>query len=457
MPGRLIQRGFGVRDDEIAAAAWSCAYFFFVLCGYYVLRPLREEMGLAGGVGNLPWLFLGTLGAMLAATPVFGALVSRFPRRVFLPAVYRFFGANLLIFYALLWLAPRYLPASADIHIGRVFYVWVSVFNLFAVSIFWAFMADGFVFARSKRLFGFIAVGGSLGAIGGSSITAALVEVEWIGRAGLLLVSVAMLEAAVQCAQRVAIEFQKSPTVELETEKPESEPRRGGALAGIGQTFSSPYLLGIAAYIFLFTLLGTFLYFQQGWIVDQAFADDREAKTVMFARIDLWSNVLTLAAQLFLTGRIMSRLGVGVALAMLPVICLLGFAALAWAPVLAVLVVFQVLRRAMNYGISKPARETLYTVVSRDEKYKAKSFIDTFVYRGSDALGAGVYAVITGNAVGLSIAGVAVAAIPLAVVWVAVSFLLGNKQRRLAAERCDESQLHGLSGKGHTTRAEITT
>ena len=390
-----LKRMTGLRRGEARAVLTSAAYFFCVLCGYYMLRPLREEMGLAGGVDNLPWLFMATLGAMLLATPLFGALVDRFPRRVFIPAAYRFFALNLLIFYALM----HWLPAGAERHLGRVFYVWLSVFNMFAVSLFWAFMADGFGLERSKRLFGLIAVGGTLGAIAGAGMTAGLVGV--LGRATMLLPAAVMLEAAVQCVRALCREFGLAGTTarpageNVPTAAPEARRMRGGALNGIRLAFGSPYLLAICGYLFLYSLSSTFLYFEQAHIVAAAVAE-RAARAALFARIDLWVNVLTLAVQLAATGRVLSRLGVGLTLASLPALSALGFGALAAAPTLAVLVVFQVVRRAANYALIRPARETLYTIVPLEHKYKAKSFIDTFVYRGGDALGATLFGGLTG-------------------------------------------------------------
>ena len=400
-------------------------------------------MGLAGGVRNLPWLFLCTLAAMLVATPLFGVLVTRFPRRqVFIPVLYRFFMLNLLIFCALLNL----LPESADVHIGRVFYVWISVFNLFAVSVFWAFMADGFRLRQSKRLFGFIAVGGTLGAIAGSALTANLVEP--LGRVTLILLSVCLLEAAVQCVRHLGRLFERRAagiSAEDETTRQNSTETRpaghdsaqpeGGFLNGILLTLRSPYLLAITGYLFLYTLSSTFLYFEQAHIVADAIAE-RAARAALFARIDLWVNILTLVTQVVLTGRIIPRLGVGPTLMLLPALTALGFLGLGLAPVLTVLVIFQVLRRAGNYALVKPARETLYTVVSREEKYKAKSFIDTFVYRGGDALGASAFGLLT--PIGVGLAGIAFLAIPLALIWCIIGLYLGIKQARLTRGRTAE-------------------
>jgi ATP:ADP antiporter, AAA family len=428
---QLILKFTGVREREFQATVLSGLLFFVILCGYYMVRSLREEMGLAGGVRNLPWLYLANLGVMLALAPVFGAVATRWARRTFVPGVYLFFMSNMLIFYVLM----NTLPASAEIMLGRVFYIWISVYNMWAVSLFWAYLADGFGLERSKRLFGFIAVGGTLGAIVGSGYTALLVDV--VGRANIVLVSAAFMLAAALIFRRLGLLLGFTDTPATSSEKSAegppvaSQPDRGNAWSGIKEFVTTPYLLAIGLYLFLFTLASTFLYFEQAEIVSAA-AVTREARAQIFARIDLWVNLLTLAGQVFLTGRLISAWGVGKVLLILPVITVVGFTVLGFAPILSVLIVFQVLRRAGNYAFAKPARETLYTILDRDQKYKAKSFIDTFVYRGGDMLGAAAFAALGGLGLGLS--GIAFVAASPALIWGAVGIYLGNKQNQLAGK-----------------------
>ena len=440
MSADLLQKAVNIRREEVGATLWSCGYFFCVLCSYYILRPLREEMGLAGGVRNLPWLYLCTLGAMLLLTPLFAALVARFSRRVFIPVTYGFFIANLLVFFA----AFHVLPERGRIYLGRVFYVWISVFNLFVVSVFWSLMADGFSLEQGKRLFGLIAVGGTLGALVGAALTAGLVE--HVGRINLILFSAGLLVVAIWCVEQTRRRFDASPLGARELggqgtpgsppawepeRKPAREPARvGRALDGITQTLRSPYLLAVCAYLFLYPLTSTFVYFEQANIVDVAFGTDRAGKVQLFAQIDFWASGLTLVLQVLLTGRIISRFGVGLGLMLLPILTTAGFVTLGLAPVLGVLVVFQVLRRAGNYGITRPARETLFTVLPPLEKYQAKNFIDTFVYRSADAAGAWIFGTCTAAGIGLS--GMAFVAAPLALAWGAVGAVLGVAQRRLA-------------------------
>jgi len=417
--------------NEVPALLWSFGYFFCLLCGYYILRPLRDEMGVAAGVENLQWLFTGTFLAMLAAVPLFGWAVARLPRAKLLPAVYVFFIVNILVFYAL------FTIGFAEIALARAFFIWTSVFNLFVVSVFWSFMADLFDNRQARRLFGFIAAGGSAGAIVGPSLTAALAIP--IGPVNLLLLSALLLAAAVLCIFRLSGWSEKRECVHRENDAGEHqsehtapssvvEPIGGGILNGIKLVFSSRYLLGICVFILLFTTLSTFLYFLQAQLVADNFEDPAE-RTTVFALIDVAVNILTISVQVFVTGRLMSRFGVTVALTAIPVLIALGFIGLAVAPILAVLLVFQVVRRAGGYSIMTPAREVLFTVVDKERKYKAKNFIDTVVNRGGDAVSAWLFAGL--KAGGLGLGAIAVVAVPIAVLWIGVAVLLGRKQERL--------------------------
>jgi AAA family ATP:ADP antiporter len=414
-----LKRLVPVKDDEIKALLWSFAYFFCLLSSYYVLRPLRDEMGIQGGVKNLPWLFTGTFAVMLLAVPLFGALVARFPRRRIVPVAYRFFIVNILIFYAL------FVTLEHTAWVARTFFIWVSVFNLFAVSVFWSLMADLHDSDQGKRLFGFIAAGGSLGALLGPSLTATLAVP--LGHLNLFLVSALLLEAALYCVRRLAAAG--APAVPTDADANGRAAIGGGILAGLTETARSPYLIGICLYIFLYTATSTFLYFLQAGIVAGAIADAAE-RTRLFALIDLVVGVLTLLIQVGVTGRLTRRFGVGVALAVLPMVTLAGFALLAAWPTVVLLIAVQGIRRAANFAVSRPAREVLYTVVSREWKYKAKNFIDTAVYRGGDALSGWAFAGLKG--LGLGLAAVSAVGIPLALAWLALAVALGRRQRSLA-------------------------
>ena len=403
-----------VRPGEGKALCWSFAYFFCLLAGYYVLRPLRDEMGVAGGVRNLQWLFTATFVVMLAAVPVYGALVARLTRRLFIPVVYHFFVANLALFWLLLALDVE------KVYVARAFFVWVSVFNLFAVSVFWSFMADLYSPEQGKRLFALIAAGGTAGALAGPALTVGLAE--FLGPTHLLLVAALFLEVAVLCARRIEIS-----SSEIENSGKKVEALGGGWLQGFALLARSPYLAGIAAWVGLLSIAATFLYFQQASIIAAA-SDDPAVRTRMFASVDLAVGVLTLAVQFFATGKLIARFGIGAALALLPVVFAAGFAGLAAAPTLAVVVVFQALQRTANFAIANPAREMLFTVLAREEKYKAKNVIDIVVVRGADAAGGWVFSAL--RSLGMELRATALAAIAIAAVCLALSLALGKASLR---------------------------
>lgn len=427
-PGqRLLKQILDVRAAEIGALGWSWLYIFAVLSAYYILRPIRDDMGVAGGVENLQWLFTGTLLGMLVVNPPFAALVARMPRARFIAIAYRFFIANLLVFVFLMKMAS----AEQNIWIGRVFFIWTSVFNLFVVSVFWALMVDVFDSEQSKRLFGFIAAGATLGGIVGSSVTAALAP--RVPALYLLLGSAFLLELAVFGVRRLS---RLSGALQRRPAARDGQAAIGGsALSGLTHAFKSPYLVNVSVYILLYAITSTFLYFEQADIARHSFTD-RGARTAFFARIDLWVNILTLGAQLFLTGRVLRALGVGLTLSILPVLSVLGFGALAVTPTIVVLVIYQVLRRAGNFAFARPTREVLFTVVPREDKYKAKSFIDTVIYRAGDQVGAWSYAGLA--LIGLGMTAIAVIAVPLSAAWLINGLWLGRKQEALANA---ESQL----------------
>jgi len=400
-----------VRPEEVRALLWSFAYFFCLLAGYYILRPLRDEMGVAGGVRNLPWLFTATFLVMLAAVPCYGALVARLPRRLFIPLVYHFFVANLAVFWLLLTLDVERQT------VARVFFVWISVFVLFAVSVFWSFMADLYSSEQGKRLYGFIAAGGSAGALAGPALTIGLAEM--IGAVNLLIVAALLLEGATFCAMRLEIKNQ------VRSEKAIG----GGALDGIMMVLRSPYIAGITLWVSLLSVAATFLYFEQARIVAAA-SDDPAVRTRIFAAVDLAVGLLTIALQFFATGKLIARFGVGAALALLPLVFAAGFAVLAAAPVLAVVIAFQALQRTANFAISNPAREVLFTVLARDEKYKAKNVIDIVAVRGADAAGGWLYTAL--RLLGAEMRSIPLAAIALAAACLALALALGRAQERRA-------------------------
>jgi AAA family ATP:ADP antiporter len=431
-PAARLREAVGARPGEGVVLLWATSYYFLVLAAYYVLRPIRDEMGAASGVENLAWLFTGTMLGMLLVHPLYTSLVSRLTRRRFISWTYRFFILNLIAFY----LVFRMVDPAQAIWVGRVFFIWTSVFNLFVVSVFWSLITDVFRPGQGKRLFGIVAVGGTIGAMLGATITTSLVGV--LGPINLMLVSALILELAVRAshvldgAEAAMRAAEDEPVAAVTGAAPAVDSSKavigGGVMDGIRHILSSPYLLGIAVLILFYTISSTFLYFQQVDIVARVFKDNPTGRTQVFGAMDIAVNVLTLIAQLFLTGRVMKWFGVGFALAFLPALTLIGFGVLSVAPVLSVLIGFQVLRRAGNFAIQRPGREALFTVLPRTDKYKAKNFSDTFVYRLGDQVGAWSY---TGMAIfGLGLSGLAFAMVPLSAAWLALTLWLGRQYRK---------------------------
>jgi AAA family ATP:ADP antiporter len=434
----VLRRLVDIEPAELHSLGWSCLYFFALLAGAFVLRPLRDSMGLSGGADQYPWLFTGTLVAMLLVSAPFAWLVTRLPRRRFIPLVYRVSMGCLLLF----WAAFEFLPAESTLPASYAFFIWFSVFNLFVVSVFRGFMADIWNFAQAQRLFGFIGLGGTLGALAGSSLSNQLAEL--IGSTRLIFFSVLLLELAVFAVRRLvvlhAIDAAPAATVDL------PEPVPSDVWRGLKLVASMPYLRWIAAYIFLYGLLGTALYFQQGKLVE-ATMPGRDERTAYFAAIEFWAQLGTILVQLFLTARLMRWFGTTFALVSQPVLALFGALALAtamyqaadWAaagfriaglvPELALLAFVQIVLRISNFSVAQPAREALYTVVEREVKYKSKSFIDTFVYRLGDSLGA--WAVLGLLKLQIVLAGIALLMAPLAALWIHVGRMLGRRQREL--------------------------
>jgi AAA family ATP:ADP antiporter len=413
-----------LEPGEAPALLWSTLYFFLLLFGYYLLRPVREAIGIARGADKLPWLMTGTLLAMALANPAFAALVSRLPRRRFIPLAYRCFALTMLAFF----LAFRFLPHKGGPFLGYAFYIWLSVFNLFVVSVFWGLMSDVWTEGQGKRLFGFIATGGTLGAIAGAALTGALTKGLRLGGLrlqldplSLLLVAMLALELAAQCVRRLAEIFALGDAAHGPREP------GPGPLEGLRLIATSRYLQLICAYILLFTVTSTFLYLQQGAIVERTF-QGTAARTAAFARIDLWVNVLTLATQVLLTGRLLTGLGIPAVLSLLPVLTLAGFGALwAW-PTFGVLALLQVLRRGLHYAVDRPAREILYIPLGPEERYKSKPFIDTFIYRGGDLLGAWAPSALAAMAMSMGFA-----ALGCSGLWLGCAFALGRRVKGLSA------------------------
>lgn len=426
---------FNVRRDEVAPVVLAAVFFFCVLTALMVLRPARDALGMQRGIDSVRWLFIGTALVTLLVNPLFGWLVSRLRRMQFIAATYIFFAFSLVCFYGLLVMAPTAVGMTS----GQVFYVWFSVFNLFATMLFWAVMADRFSLAQSKRFFALIAVGGTLGAMFGPWLASVLARP--LGTPALLLVSAGFLLAALAAAWAVvhtsgagALAKSTSPgqaAIEEGAAPAQQQEVIGGrAWDGVKAVLGSRYLLGIAAYVVLMSITATLLYFTRLQMV-AALGTDVDARTALFARIDLITQAATLILQAIVAGHLMRRLGVSLTLMLLPVTVMLGFVGLAIVGSLATLIAFEAAFRAIQRALTRPARETLYTVVSRQDKYKSKAFIDTFGYRGGDVLGAQLEGVLSRMALG--VAGLVSVAVPLALVWAALALWLGRHQHKLAA------------------------
>jgi ATP:ADP antiporter, AAA family len=422
---RRLRRVVDIRREEVPVVGWCWLFIFSILSSYFIIRPIRDAAGIAGGVNNLQWLFTATLVGMLLLNIPFAYLVKTLPRRRFIPITYHFFAGNMVLFAVLL----HWANAQQTIWIWRAFFVWVSVYNLFVVSMFWQMNVDLFSPEQSKRLFGLIAVGASLGAIIGSSTTAGL-SLRHVSPITLLFGAACLLEIGIFSAGRLS---RLSPALHrgAASRAAEEAPIGGSVFAGITRAFGSRYLANVSLFMLLYTVTSTFLYFQQARIVSHGI-HARSAQTAFFATIDLCVNVLTLAIQLFLTGRVVAVLGMALTLALLPVLTIIGFGALGLMPTITAVAVFQVLRRAGDYAITRPTREALFTVLSREDRFKAKSFIDTVVYRTGDQIGAWSVTLLRG--LGFSGAEVALCAVPLAALWLVDALWLGRRQERLAAE-----------------------
>jgi ATP:ADP antiporter, AAA family len=415
-------RGFApVERREVPALVWSFVLFFCVLAGYYVIRPVREEMAVRLGREWLQTLFVIVFFVMLAAVPAFGWVVSRYRKRHIVPVVYAFFIACLALFWLLM--SATQVGALA----AGAFFVWVSVFNLFAVSLFWSVMADTYTSDQAKRLYGLIAAGGSAGAISGPLITQSLVHA--LGPANLLLVSVAFLTAALLAVRAMRDAIGRAGG--SDSARQEEHLAGGGVLAGARNVWRSPYLLRIALWVLIANLIGTYFYFEQTRIVGEAYSNPAD-RVQLFARMDLAVNTLTVLGQLLLTGALLRRLGIGPTTAVLPATAIAGLAVLAVVPSVGAIAAVMVAERAVGFAFANPALRTLYTVVPAEDKYKAQSFVDTVVFRGGDAMSGWLFGTVA-KSLGIGLSAMGVLALPIAAVWLALSLALGRRQAELAS------------------------
>jgi AAA family ATP:ADP antiporter len=413
---RLLKTVAAVEAFEVKAVLLSMFYFLFLFGSYSVIKPVRDAMGTVYGVKHLQELFTVTLIASLVFSPIYAGLASRMKLSTFLPWVYGFVAVTILVFYAL-FVSGRY----QDRWIAAAFYVWVSTFNLLIISVFWTFMADIFSRAQAKRLFGFIAAGGTIGGIVGPAIATFLAKS--VGNNGLMLIAAGGFVVTAVMVTVLAKEKEKLLAHGGEVQKTTLNHRLGGnPLDGFVLLFRSPYLLLLALFLLLMTWISTIVYFQLGDLITKAF-ESKEARTQAYATIDLVVNSLAVLVQLFGTGRIIQRFGVQTGLLVNPIIMVIAFLAVAFSPVLLILGGIQIVRRVAEYAVAKPTREMLFTVVDQESKYKAKNVIDTVVYRFGDFSSAWVSAAV----LPYGVTGLAVFGVITSVLWFPVAYVLGKR------------------------------
>lgn len=423
-----------LEPEERRPFLWGFAAFFLLFFGWYTVRPIREAMGIQRGAGDLPWLMLATLALTFITNPLLGRLVTRWPRALLVRRVYRFLAWNLVGFHLLLVLAP--LSDEVRVWLGFGLYSWVSVFSLLIGSLLWSLLNEVFGAEAGRRLFGPLAAACSLGGLAGASLTGSVVGGMDQPLHLLLLVAV-VLEVAARCARQVArtggaLASARSAPADGEGAAPIE---LGGSAwtAGLRAVLGSPYLCGIGGYLLGYTIIGTWAYFWQGMVVD-AMEQDLGRDVQTFAWIDALVNATSLVLQLAAVDRVVRKIGVGWTLATVPLVYAGAFGLLVAVPTVQVVAAFQVVRRSLNYGLVKPAREMLFGVLSRRETYLAKNLLDLFVYRGGDALGAATWQLLTG-ALALGLGGLAVVAAPVSLAWAALGPWLGRRYRALQGAR----------------------
>jgi AAA family ATP:ADP antiporter len=431
---QFLRRLVVLQPGEAPALLASFATLLCMFASYTILRPVRDALGITSGLENIPYLFWGVFVVMLLLQPLYGWLTSRFPRSVFLPWVYGFFALNLLIFWV--WFRVE----SDHTWIARTYFVWVSVFNLFVVAAFWSLMADVFTREQAGRLFGFIWAGASTGGLIGPLIDRKLAVP--LGAINLLPLSAVLLVLSL-VFMAVVIRWQRrqnaqaSPSTPALAQGGTAEPTHGGVGGGVFAAFAqvvrSPYLLGITLFVLLMTWVSTFLYLEQQAFVAKVFhSTDERAR--FFAGIDFYVQAASLTIQFLLFGRLFKWFGMRTLLASVPLIMMAGYALFALTPLFMVLVVVYAVRRVADYAITRPCRDSLFTVVSREEKYQAKSLIDTFAYRGGDALSGSLYKALTGG-LGASPTAIGWLGAAISAVWAVLALALGRafQQRGLSA------------------------
>lgn len=411
---RLARVLSGIESNELKATLVSTLFVFVLMASYYILRPVRDALPSDWSDSELSFLWNINFFVSAGIVAVYGFAVSRMRFRNIVPAMYAFFAATFVLFYFGVG------AVSDGVLLDKIFYLWVSVFALFHVSVFWTLMADTFSKQQAKRVFGFIAVGASAGGLAGP-IVPALFATK-LGHHNLMLIATVGLVLVIP----MTFYLYRLKRTELGNEDLAADTSaavmRGHWWHGFRALFANPYLLGIAAFILLYVFIGSFVYFEQKNLLEPFSRDER---TQILGGIDLMTNVLTFGLGLFVTGRIATKLGMPTALALMPVLVCAAMLVLAFAPILTVLIALQVFRRGGNYGLTRPAREMLYTHVDKEDRFKTKPVIDIVVYRGGDAVSGTLFAFLT-DTVGLGLAAVAVVGSGIAAAWSWVGIRLGR-------------------------------
>ena len=403
-----------IKEREVKAVVFSFLFVVVLMSAYYILRPVRDAMASDWTDAEVSWLWTLNFFISSVIVALYGIMVSKFRFRLLVPAMYGIFAGSFIIFYVL---GSIY---EDRILIDKAFYVWVSVFSLFHISVFWSFMSELFSKEQSSRLFGVIAVGASVGGLIGPSITA-IFSVS-LGTDKLMLIASTMLLIPIP----IIFFLQSLKTKELNNEvlnTPISNQSIGGnPLAGFKMFFSNPYLLSIGVFILLYTGISSFVYFELKNLLSDF---SRPERSVIWAQMDLAVNILAISTGLFATGRIVTRFGMPATIAMVPIIICIGLLILAISPLLGVVMILQIVRRAGNYAVTRPAREMLFTLVNQETRFKAKPVIDIVAYRGGDMITAWLFTGLT-QGLGLGLAAVAAIGAGIAGLWTLVGIYLGR-------------------------------
>ena len=411
---KLLSIISNVQGHEIKAVVGSFLFVVLLMAAYYILRPVRDAMASDWTDAEVSWLWTLNFFISTGVVALYGALVARFPLRLLVPATYGIFALTFLFFYALASISnDRTL-------IDKSFYVWVSVFSLFHISVFWSFMSELFSKEQAGRLFGIIAAGASVGGLIGPSIPSFFSA--YLGTDNLLLLASVMLVVPIPLI--FYLQALKKPELSSDAMVPDTPPARigGNPFAGFTLFLSNPYLLAIGLFILLYTGISSFVYFELKNLLSEL---SRAERTAIWAQMDLTVNVLSIAVGLFATGRIVGKFGMPVTIALIPLLICAGLLIVAISPFLGAVVALQVIRRAGNYAVTRPAREMLFTRVDRETRFKAKPVIDIVAYRGGDMLMAWAFTGLT-QGLGLGLAAVAAVGAGIAAVWAMVGIYLGR-------------------------------